>query len=171
MIILGLDIAAAASGACWDGPNGLPAFATLRQTLDGDNYGPLGTKFRQWLCDLIAVSNCREIALEAPWVPSGSRKPSHPTPVRIPRMLLGLAFLAEQIADECSIACTDADVSTVRKFFVQNGRPPDPKRAVMQRCKQLGWAPRDEHQADAAAIWAYTKALADPRSTFSRVGA
>ena len=161
--VLALDIAAKASGAAFDGAEGRPAFATLRQRIEGDEFGPIGTKFRTWMLDLIAVCRPEQIALEAPWVPSGNRAPSHPTAVRVPRLLLGLAFLAEQIADECSIRCSETAVSTVRKAFLGHGRPDDPKAAVMRQCRLLGWNPQDDHQADAAALFYYAKATFEPK--------
>lgn len=135
----------------------MPIFQTLRQTVDTEEFGPIGTKFRRWLLDLIAVAQPDEIAFEAPWVASGNRKASHPTPTYIPRLLIGLAFLAEQIADEAGIPCTEADVSTVRKLFLGHGRPDNAKAKVIRRCRDLGWRVQDDHQADAAAIWTYTK--------------
>lgn len=53
--------------------------------------------------------------------------------------------------------------STVRKFFCGHGRPENPKCAVQERCKLLGWPVSDDNSADAAATWAYGMAKVCPR--------
>jgi Holliday junction resolvasome RuvABC endonuclease subunit len=45
--------------------------------------------------------------------------------------------------------------STVRKHFLGNGRPDDPKRAVKERCRLLGYEVADDNAADACAVWNY----------------
>lgn len=44
---------------------------------------------------------------------------------------------------------------TVRKHFVGAGRPENPKRAVIERCRLLGWEPEDDNAADAMATWCW----------------
>lgn len=46
-----------------------------------------------------------------------------------------------------------AHVQTWRKHFVGHGRPQDPKRAVIERCKLIGWEPANDDQADAMGLW------------------
>lgn len=53
--------------------------------------------------------------------------------------------------------------STVRKHFIGHGRHPDPKRAVMDRCRLLGWEVSDDNAADAAATWAYAMSITYPQ--------
>lgn len=61
-------------------------------------------------------------------------------------------------------------VSTVRKHFVGTGnlKRDEAKRAVMDRCRLLGWpiangeGRDDDNRADANAVWAYSMALTFP---------
>jgi hypothetical protein len=166
-IVLALDIAGRATGACVGGAGRKPAFSTLHQVLDdGLEFGRVGSNFRRWMVDMIMVHKPEHIAFEAPWMPMGDRnksgKRSGMTSTRIPRLLIGLAFLAEQIAYEFEIECSEAEPSTCRKHFVGHGRPEDPKKAVGMRCALLGWNIHNDHEGDAGALWAYTQAMIDP---------
>jgi hypothetical protein len=163
MQVLAFDIAPRATGACFGGPDGRPSFQTLRQSLDGDEFGPIGTKLRRWVVDLITVVKPDHIAFESPYVASGSRRPGRFTDARIARMQIGLAFLVEQIADEFGVDASEQEVSTVRLYFVGEGRPADPKGTVMRRCRMLGWDVKDDHQGDACALWAYSQSYLDPK--------
>lgn len=53
--------------------------------------------------------------------------------------------------------------STVRKHFLQHGRPENPKLAVKNRCKLLGWDFEDDNAADACAVWCYGISLVCPK--------
>jgi len=160
--VLALDIATT-SGAAFDGPGDKPVFATLKTSIDGEVFGPAYSKFRAWVLDLLAVNSPDLLVIEAPWVPSGSRAPSHPTSTVIPRVLLGLAAIAEQVAEERRVEVVELAVNTVRKHFIGHGRARNPKTLVKRRCGQLGWIVRDDHQADAAALWCYAKSIRDPK--------
>ena len=162
MIVGAFDIAGRASGVAIGDAGSVPHFETLRQELDGDEFGPVGTKMRFWVIGLIVKYRPRHIAFEAPWVPSGSRDASRPTNTRIPRVLIGLAFEIEQIADEFGITSSERSPQSVRKHFVGHGRPENPKAAVMARCRQLGWPIRNDHEADAGALWSFTQSVLDP---------
>jgi hypothetical protein len=59
-------------------------------------------------------------------------------------------------------------VSDIRHHFIQK----NPKRAiakpmVIERCRQLGWEPRNDNEADALALWSYMRSFFDP--TFALV--
>jgi hypothetical protein len=49
----------------------------------------------------------------------------------------------------------------VKKHFAGTGRAD--KSAMIARCRQLGWPARNDHEADAAAVWSHIKALVDPK--------
>jgi Holliday junction resolvasome RuvABC endonuclease subunit len=72
--------------------------------------------------------------------------------------LLGFVAIAECAAEMGGARCHVESPSTIRKHFVGNGRPKDPKAAVMARCRQLGWRIMDDNQADALATWDYAVA-------------
>jgi Holliday junction resolvasome RuvABC endonuclease subunit len=51
---------------------------------------------------------------------------------------------------------------SVRKVFLGQGRPDNPKQAVIARCKALGWNVDNHDAADACACWAYGMAKKYP---------
>ena len=77
------------------------------------------------------------------------------------RIKWGLPAIVETIARKRGLRFYYANVSTVRKHFIQRGnlKDQDAKRRVARRCHALGWLADDEvHQtdrADALAILAY----------------
>lgn len=46
-----------------------------------------------------------------------------------------------------------ANVMSVRKAVLGNGRPADPKAAAIAFCKSIGLSVRDDNEADAALMW------------------
>jgi hypothetical protein len=44
---------------------------------------------------------------------------------------------------------------TIRKHFCGHGRPENPKTAVMEKCRLLGWQVETSDAADACAAWSY----------------
>lgn len=80
---------------------------------------------------------------------------------------LAEALLAFVAVAQCAAACAGAAVyvshqATVRRHFTGSGRNPDPKAAVMHRCKVLGWKYEDDNEADALSIWDYGKSILSP---------
>lgn len=69
--------------------------------------------------------------------------------------LISCAAVARCAAQRHGARIVMAQVQTVRRHFVGHGRPDDPKRAVMDRCKLLGWTVADDNAADAAALWSF----------------
>lgn len=63
----------------------------------------------------------------------------------------------------CKVTLTA--VSTVRRHFigVGNMRSAEAKRAVIARCRQLGWTVEDDNAADAAALWSYGMSIKFPK--------
>lgn len=58
----------------------------------------------------------------------------------------------------------EASVGDVRAHFIGDRTLPrdKAKRAVMERCKALGWHAVDDNAGDALALWSYACALIDP---------
>lgn len=56
-------------------------------------------------------------------------------------------------------------VSTVRKHFIGIGnlKSAEAKRAVMDRCRLLGWSVQDDNAGDAAAVWSWGMSTYYPR--------
>ncbi|NJM13397.1 MAG: hypothetical protein HC889_17365 [Synechococcaceae cyanobacterium SM1_2_3] len=83
--------------------------------------------------------------------------------------LMGFVVVAETAARKAGCQCFTVAPETVRAGFLGRGRgkPKDPKTAVTVACRQMGWKPRDDNQADALATWFYSKrALEASRSLF-----
>lgn len=166
--VLALDLSTTC-GAAFDGPNGKPQFSTNKGRMpeDSRNFGPLFCAHAQWMRDLIALQRPDVISVESPWVPLGNRKldengdpvGGRPTSIPIVLCLIGLWAVATTVAQAHGIPCNRREVSTVRKFFTGSGRAK--KKDVERRAYLLGWSPRDDHQADAAALWAYERSQWD----------
>lgn len=83
--------------------------------------------------------------------------------------LLGFVCVAETVAALHSIKCHVESPSTIRKHFLGNGKPADPKSAVIARCKSLGLRVTDDNQADAIAAWDYAKSQLRAINMFNSV--
>ena len=122
------------------------------------------------MSDFVAFQRPDAVAIEAPWVPietskrAGSGRPSNPA---IVYMLVGMAAVVETYCAIHGIDCYKVAVSTVRKHFIGSGRAEKAKQVVLQRCRQLGWTPKNDHEGDAAALWAYTKSILDPAFAYT----
>jgi hypothetical protein len=121
--------------------------------------GRAGALYSQWLCQIISTYKPALIAYEAPVI--GNRGGGMTMNMEVAFVLIGLAFLTETIAASYKIRCVRAHAMTVRKHFLGTGRPENPKRAVMERCKLLGFDVANHDVADAAALWAWAKATHD----------
>jgi hypothetical protein len=164
--VLAFDLSST-SAAAFDGVNGRPQFSTLKGRMpEDDDFGPLFGKQAQWMRDLIAFQRPGVIAVESPWIPLGDRpkdedgkSKGRPTSIPIVLMLIGLWAVATTVANAHGIPCKRRQVSTVRKAFTGDGRSKKPD--IERRCFLLNWSPGDNHQADAAALWAFEKMQAD----------
>ena len=76
-------------------------------------------------------------------------------------VLIGLAYLTDTIAASYRLRSEKKHVATIRKHFIGQGRAQNPKAAVMERCRILGWEVENHDAADAAAVWAWAKATFD----------
>lgn len=73
-------------------------------------------------------------------------------------LLTGLVASVFTICGPYGVRAHKANVQTVRKDFLGKARPTDPKKAVVDRCVQLGWLERgcrDHNRADALALWSF----------------
>lgn len=111
---------------------------------------------------LFAVSPPAIVIIEAPLYIAG--RSAHTA-----KTLMALFGVAMGASHAAGARIIEGNVQTVRRHFVGQSRPDDPKRAVMDRCRQLGWTVRNDDEADAAALWAFAMATNfkkwAPRST------
>lgn len=75
------------------------------------------------------------------------------------RMTFGIHAIVDGMAERFGIPCHEVHDATARKHFIGKGRMGDrdsTKRAVLTRCRQLGWIAADstnEDAADALCVW------------------
>lgn len=112
------------------------------------------------------------VAIEAP---VGGPKTSH--------LLVGMWACAMGEATRAGVQVVKCDIPTVRKHFLGEhlttkhfpGLAPaqataEIKRAVMNRCRALGWEVEGHDAADAAAIWDYACAVHHPDHHTTTIG-
>lgn len=135
-------------------PGAPPIMGTERipPVADGEGYGLTFFRFRHWLSMAISVHQPALVAFEAPLLASGVA--GHSTEMT-GRLLIGLAAHCEEVCFAQNREVVEGNLQSVRKFFCGHGHAK--KSAVLQRCYSLDWLPKDHNQADAAALWAYTR--------------
>jgi hypothetical protein len=114
-------------------------------------FRKLGIRLR----DEFAIERPDVVVIEAPLMPGGAK--GH-TNAKTHYLLIGLVAVAHGICGPYGIRCVEVSVQKVRKFFVGDARPQDPKRVVMARCHMLGLLPkteRDDNVSDAVALWSW----------------
>lgn len=157
--ILALDIATRA-GWAFARPGEYPLSGSVRLAPPGSSNGTIGRGMLRWLTDFITVNKPGMIYYEVPLDP---RHMGRKTTFATARILLGLPFLVETIAEARGIfKLREAGVQDVRKHFCGTPRPKDKKQAVLARCRQLGWKPEDDNAADALALWDFACAIEAP---------
>ena len=81
------------------------------------------------------------------------------------RLLLGLWASVVGAFEARGIRVQTTAISSTRAWFCGDGRIPAEraKQEVVRIATALGWAPRDDNQADAGSLWHYASHLFDPR--------
>lgn len=157
MSLLALDIAQATGWARGGANDGAPFTGTW--TLHGlDDWGldrSLAT-LHETVREFCRCHSVEIVAIEAPMMPPG--RSSHTA-----LGLISLVAVARCAAQRHGARIMLGNVSTVRKHFVGQGFPDNPKQAVMDRCKLLNWPVADDNAADAAALWCWAMSKSYPR--------
>jgi len=101
---------------------------------------------------LIRMIRATHVVIEAPLLLNDSQHAAHTA-----MALIQLTGAMRAAATRAGCRVSLVAVSTVRKHFIGHGRLPgaQAKRAVQDRCRQLGWAFEDDNDADAKAVWAW----------------
>lgn len=156
--IVALDIATT-TGVAYDAPGGLrPLSSTWRAPpADPDDLGTMGVAFQDWLVEVLSVIKPDMLAIEAPLVPRGNNLV---TSARTVQILIGLAFLAETTGKRAGVEVVQENVGKIKKHFTGDGRAR--KGGMIAAARLMGWEPRNDHEADAMALWAFCKATDDP---------
>lgn len=124
---------------------------------EGASQEERGYSLLRKLSEHLQVSQPRLVGIEAPLAPAvlaniGSKADDA-------AFQMGTAFLAKVVAYGRGVPMIKfVNVQDVRQHFVQQRRfkgKNDGKRAVLQRCRDLGWEVDTFDEADAAAGWSY----------------
>ena len=159
--ILALDIASR-TGWAFGRPGELPKSGSVRLAPPGSSNGTVGRGMLRWLADFLSAESPNALYYEVPIDP---RHMGSKTNFKTARLLIGLPFLVEAIAEARGLFYQrEAGVQNVRKHFVGTPRPKDKKQSVLARCRLLGWKPEDDNAADALALWDFACAIEAPRA-------
>lgn len=152
MMVLALD-PATLTGVADGEPGGTPRLSVVRLRHDPDDEtDDLFRRAAEWLWRRIATEPPDVMAIELPVPPHRARGVTqHSTTV----LTMGLYGLFVGIARARGIKVVHAHIATWRKCVLGKGNLPgdQAKRAMLMRCKQLGWNAPDHNAAEAAGIW------------------
>lgn len=151
---LGLDLSKTRTGWAMDALAGgaPPRMGSLPRVASTDR---MLHEFAVWLSTTIRAHEIEAVAIEAPLYGGV------PLTAEIGEALIGLATHAMSVCWFRSVPLHKPGSQQVRRFFVGEGRPANPKEAVRRRCADLGWTPANDDESDAAATWAWCKAHVD----------
>lgn len=160
--VLSLDISTWV-GWAHDAPDGYtPTCGTfgLPATAAGAN-GIRFSAFRKWLVRKIDEIKPVLVTYEAPMHIAGGHSSTRKTQQSIVVLLIGLVAIVDEVCATMGVACFTVNIMTAKKYLTGDGHAD--KRAMIHRCKVFGWPVSDDHQADACAIWSYSKTSRDPK--------
>lgn len=156
MKVLALDIATVSGWAIGDGI-AAPRSGVFGLPGTGDNIGRYLLHWAEWFEAKLEAEKPTEVVFEAPILPKM-------TNLATTRKLQGLAGVTEMICEAREIPVFEAMASNVRRLFLGRSWPKKGGRdglkiAVMAGCRQRGWNPLDDNEADALAILDVTLSL------------
>lgn len=166
-LILALDISKTKTGIAFGRAGEKPTLLSI-DGKDDDAAGAMA-KLGKWLIDFIKVSRPDWLYYEAALGIIPAEYDEETGKVRAkgnPQTTITLAKMTgvvEFVAAMKGIRCRTAHVQTVRKAFLGNGRPDQPKKYVKAMCRELGWTPANTDEADAACVWAWAAIQVAPQ--------
>jgi hypothetical protein len=161
MLIWALDLATQMGWASGE-PGGTLTYGSVRLSREGGDEFDIGASALRFLGEHWIAFRPDVVVIEAPM---NSAQAGKMTNARTQLILQGLYFQCGSMARRLGVPrVTVANVQTVRKHFVGQGRPQNPKLAVMNRCRLLGFKPQDDNAADAIALWDYAASILLPRA-------
>lgn len=160
-MILAIDASTTKTGFAFGGPHdGAPKGGVWKLPGAEDHTFPLTcARLGRSITELCRMLKIEHVAVEKPIVAMGANNAAH-TMVALMKLTGGIITVAAMTGASVS----EPAISTVRKHFIGQGnlRSQDAKRAVMERCRLLGWPYQDDNQADANAVWAFAMAQRYP---------
>lgn len=154
--LLCLDLATV-SGWAAGPPSATPAFGSFR--IHGSELGRFMAEFVEHLERVFALTRPTLIVFEAPII-----RQKHSSLATV-RKLTGLACMTEVFAHAKEIPVREAGGDEITRALLGRARFPggrkEKKAATVSACKALGFAVRDDNEADAVALWLYAAGMLD----------
>lgn len=166
MKVMGVDTGTI-TGVTAENEDGRPEFHTLslKTGYDEDDHGYRYMQLDERLSGLIALYKPTVLAFEEPVIPRVSKgKMNVQTTAATLKFLIGIAAIVDLIGKRHGLDVVEINIMTWKAHFAGHGRAQ--KADVMRRCQLLGWNIRNEHEADSAGVWAYVKAVMDPKFSY-----
>lgn len=74
------------------------------------------------------------------------------------QLAMGWRAIVFTVAYRRGVRCVEYPVSSIRAHFIGGAVPKGAgKRLTLERCARLGWAAADDNEADALALWDFTR--------------
>lgn len=162
--ILALDLATVFGWAVGTRGGGISSSGSVR--LPSGHIEDKVAAFMRWLSDFYRVTPCHHLICEAA-LPASHFKGK--TRIETTQLLMTLPSVAGGYFRLMRVPMDRirrAEPNDVRRHFIGQTRAEDrnaTKRAVISRCRQLGFDPADDNEADAIALFDYQRALLNAR--------
>ncbi|MGA0615912.1 hypothetical protein [Paracoccus sp. KR1-242] len=156
--ILFLDLATQ-MGWCEGAPEARPVSGTMRLGRKGATDAEVFGTMMAWIGDRLSEKRYARVVFEAPVGPGMAGK----TQFKTARRLGGLCAIVEAVCHLTGHPVYQASASSIRKQVLGDGRPENPKEAVIAHVQSLGFQPKDDNEADAIAGWLYACAVQDQK--------
>jgi hypothetical protein len=160
--IFALDLATRSGFACGSPGAKQPISGSVRFASPGASHEAVFAAALSWATTQFRTHKPRTIVWEAP-LPTSFKGGTTNTDTT--SILFGLPAVFGAAAYLLGIHdVRKARTSDVRNHFIDC----NPKRVVakaltIRQCRLLGWAPADDNEADALAVWSYAAAIVDPK--------
>jgi crossover junction endodeoxyribonuclease RuvC len=160
MQVLALDLASVSGWAVGE-PGGKPAHGSHRFARAGASHEAIFAGAVKWINGLLNEYEPRVVVWEAPLAGFKGGK----TTVDVTTILFGLpAVIGAVVYLRGVYDIRKADTRDVRHHFIGcNPKRAQAKPMVMQKCRAMGWAVKDDNEADALATWQYVCSILDPK--------
>lgn len=152
--VIALDISKTNTGIAEGRPGEVPRLSSRPFRKDHDGILSADRRALVFIAERLALEpdlTDVRIAIEAPMqhVPPGQGN------IKTTLQLYSLVMTVGAFAEERGCMVAIHPPSTIRKHFIQHGGLDSDaaKKAVRQRCRDLGWEPANFDQSDAAALW------------------
>jgi len=167
--ILAVDLATVTGFARGFSDDLAPSFGTVKFVGSKRNHGHPGDANHtfalalQWMTDMIEQNPPDILMIESMLPPDAMR---NQTSRQVRDRLAGLHGIVRACAKRGGVGeISEVSVGDVRAHFIgtRGLQRLDAKRAVIERCKALGWNVANDNEGDACAIWSFAVSLIDPQ--------